>query len=200
MTPRTKEQYARIREDRRKEILDAAMELFALKGYSQTTIQDIANKASISKGLLYNYFSSKDAIIEELFHQGLNLFYQYLDADNDGILSTEEMQYFLEKQIENLKKNPLFWKLFFMILIRPSSEKLLEKLRFEAYHSKMWMLVYSYMERHFTDKPDAHCWYFYAMMDGVFMHYAFSPDQYPIDEVLQIIIDQYCKPTIPQKQ
>ena len=56
---------------KRTEILSAAVPLFAEKGYDNTTIEDIAEKAEIGKGTLYNYFSSKEdiywGILEEIF-------------------------------------------------------------------------------------------------------------------------------------
>lgn len=48
---------------RRKQIIDAAMELFDQNGYSNTKISDITKKAGISKGLAYHYFQSKEDII-----------------------------------------------------------------------------------------------------------------------------------------
>jgi AcrR family transcriptional regulator len=44
-------------------IIVAAMELFKAQGYEQTTMDDIANKAEISRGTLFNYFPSKDALL-----------------------------------------------------------------------------------------------------------------------------------------
>lgn len=44
---------------RKKQILDAALQLFTKKGYENTSIQDIADAADISKGLVYKYFVSK---------------------------------------------------------------------------------------------------------------------------------------------
>lgn len=56
-------------DERRKEIVAAARELFALNGFVKTTISDIANRIGIAKGLFYYYFKTKDdvmnAVIEE---------------------------------------------------------------------------------------------------------------------------------------
>jgi AcrR family transcriptional regulator len=105
MSPRTKEQYAKIRENRKEEILHAALELFAKQGVSHVTMQEIAVTAGISKGLIYSYFKSKDELLNELIKSFINHLYNYFDTDGDGILTTEEMAYFIEKQVENLKQN-----------------------------------------------------------------------------------------------
>lgn len=62
----SKEKQQKLQEARTKQILDAAIELFDVKGYAETTIQDISEKAGISKGLTYRYFSSKKNILYSL--------------------------------------------------------------------------------------------------------------------------------------
>ena len=47
---------------RRRQIFDAALSLFARRGLFQTTVEDIADEAGISKGLTYWYYQSKDAL------------------------------------------------------------------------------------------------------------------------------------------
>jgi len=59
-------------DERRNEILDAAQALFYSKGYDQTSIQDIINAVGIAKGTSYHYFSSKDALLNELVERMLH--------------------------------------------------------------------------------------------------------------------------------
>jgi AcrR family transcriptional regulator len=59
MSPRTQAQFTEMRETRRLQIMEAALELFATDGYGHCTISRLAAHAGISKGLMYNYFSSK---------------------------------------------------------------------------------------------------------------------------------------------
>lgn len=54
---------------RRKEILDAAEELFGTKGYEQTTTNDIMHKVGIAKGTLYYHFTSKEEILDALLER-----------------------------------------------------------------------------------------------------------------------------------
>jgi AcrR family transcriptional regulator len=53
----------RRKEQRHDEIMEAALEEFAIKGYAETRLDDVASRAGISKGLVYVYFKTK----EELF-------------------------------------------------------------------------------------------------------------------------------------
>ncbi|SHN43700.1 TetR/AcrR family transcriptional regulator [Cryptosporangium aurantiacum] len=51
---------------RRSELLAIAAELFATKGYTQTTVRDIGDAAGILSGSLYHHFDSKEAMLDEI--------------------------------------------------------------------------------------------------------------------------------------
>src|SRR5690348_7206531 len=53
------------------EILDAALACFAEKGFAGTRMDDIAARAGISKGTIYLYFDSKDAVFKALARQSI---------------------------------------------------------------------------------------------------------------------------------
>jgi AcrR family transcriptional regulator len=52
--------------DRREHILDAAMRVFAQKGFTRATNKDIAREAGITPGLIYHYFESKEAVLKAI--------------------------------------------------------------------------------------------------------------------------------------
>ncbi len=52
-----------IHKERRKQIVDNAYYLFYTKGYKNTSIQDIASQAGISKGLIYRHFKNKEELL-----------------------------------------------------------------------------------------------------------------------------------------
>src|SRR5947209_7814185 len=56
-------------EERRRDILDAAMRLFARRGFSETTVQDIAAEAGMATGTVYLYFTSKEDVLQGLHHR-----------------------------------------------------------------------------------------------------------------------------------
>lgn len=53
-------------EKRKKELLETAYELFTVKGYENTSVDEIIDKAGIAKGTYYYYFSSKEQMLEEV--------------------------------------------------------------------------------------------------------------------------------------
>ncbi len=118
MSPRTARQFREIREEKRALIMETALEHFAEKGFSETTINHIAKRAGISKGLMYNYFESKEALLTEIIDKSVNEVYQYFDIDRDGYLSEEEFEFFIRKVSIMLKEKRSFWKLLFQLLMQ----------------------------------------------------------------------------------
>jgi AcrR family transcriptional regulator len=55
--------------DRRGELLEAAVRVFARKGFHASRVGDIANEAGVAHGLLYHYFRSKDEVLETIFRE-----------------------------------------------------------------------------------------------------------------------------------
>ena len=48
--------------DRRRQILDAAVQVFAQQGFHACRVSDIAREAGVAHGLIYHYFDSKDEV------------------------------------------------------------------------------------------------------------------------------------------
>lgn len=63
--------FRRRAEKRPDELLDAALALFVSKGYSHTSVAEIARAAGVSKGAVYLYFPSKQAILEGLVRRAV---------------------------------------------------------------------------------------------------------------------------------
>ncbi len=61
----------RRKEARPAEVLDAALDTFREKGFAATRMEDIASRAGVSKGTIYLYFPSKEAVFEALVRTNL---------------------------------------------------------------------------------------------------------------------------------
>src|SRR5213592_2250839 len=64
-------------EDKRRLILNAAVRVFARKGFSAARVGDIAEEAGVAHGLLYHYFRSKAEVLETIFRET----WQLLDSE-----------------------------------------------------------------------------------------------------------------------
>lgn len=69
--------------ERRQQILNAAAEVFAEKGFYRTRVGDIAQRAGVAHGLIYHYFSSKDELLQSIFEDNWALFLKVLEDLRD---------------------------------------------------------------------------------------------------------------------
>jgi AcrR family transcriptional regulator len=67
MSPRTKTQIARLRTERREQILQAANYVFSRQGFHAANVSDIAAQAGVSQGTVYHYFNSKEDLFMAVF-------------------------------------------------------------------------------------------------------------------------------------
>ena len=118
MSPRTSKQFQEIREEKRTLIMDTALEHFAREGYHATTITHIAKHAGISKGLMYNYFESKEALLKAIIERSVKEVLNYFDTDRDGYLSEQEFEFFVRRIGVLLREKRVFWSLLFQILMQ----------------------------------------------------------------------------------
>lgn len=78
------------KEQRKEQIMQGALELFASKGFYNTTIPDIANALKMSVGNMYNYFKSKDILAKEIIGFISKYLGHKLQEINEMNISTEE--------------------------------------------------------------------------------------------------------------
>ncbi len=103
-----------VSEERKSQILDAAMETFTEKGFHKTRMSDIAESSGLSKGSLYWYFDSKDAIILKLIDRVFEFEIKDLTALLIDDRSAEERLYIYTERggqdiIKMLKWMPLVY-------------------------------------------------------------------------------------------
>ena len=72
--------------DKRRQLLDAAVRVFARKGFHASRVGDIAEEAGVAHGLLYHYFKSKDEVLQAVFHENWSL----LVARIESVEETDE--------------------------------------------------------------------------------------------------------------
>ena len=72
---------------RREELLRIAADLFATKGFRNTTVRDIADAAGILSGSLYHHFDSKESMVDELLNTFQTELWKQYDAITDSDLS-----------------------------------------------------------------------------------------------------------------
>lgn len=112
------------------DILNAAREIFLEKGFKETTMRDIANKANINMAMLHYYFRSKENLFQLVFDEALLLIYERLiqNLADDTIDIFGKIRMFICEYITLFDNNPLIAPFITSELIR-NPEKLGEKIK-----------------------------------------------------------------------
>jgi AcrR family transcriptional regulator len=106
---RNPEQNERTRDERREQILEVALRLFATRGLGSTKISDIARGAGISQGLLYHYFESKEAMYVELIREAFQRMNQAArELAGTTLTSREKIETAIERLLADVEENERF--------------------------------------------------------------------------------------------
>lgn len=90
-------------------IIHSALTLFTAQGFTQTTVQEIAEVSKISKGSFYTYFSSKDELLMALFKYYLDRYTNRItEIDHESLSGREKMIKQLAIPFENLEEQKKF--------------------------------------------------------------------------------------------
>ena len=189
MAPRTKAQFAQIRHNRKEAIAAAAMQLFANYGFESTSISQIAKAAGVSKGLLYNYFKSKDSLVKEIVLEGFHQIMESLDFKFDRELDRGTFIKLIDKNFEHLKNNADLWKLYTAVLTQPRVMELVKDELF-AVVDPFIESVSLYFAKKGVKNPQAYDYFIGALLDGIGLDYLFAPENYPLEEIKEIIIEK----------
>lgn len=188
--PRTPQQFEGIREEKKALIMRAAMELFATNGFHATTISSIAKEAGISKGLLYNYFESKEELIKAIIYSGLENLDKLIDPNKDGVLTGDEMEFLLNRFFELLKDDMSFWKLYFTLFVQEPVIRLVQDRLTEALTNYIKLLTAYFESRGFED-PYTEAVLFGAMLDGIGMNYVANSELFPVEKIKKRLLKKY---------
>ena len=81
-------------EEKRRQILDAAVRVFARKGFHTCRVADIAEEAGVAHGLLYHYFTSKDEVLEAVFRENWSVLVERVEAvEASGESAREQLRH-----------------------------------------------------------------------------------------------------------
>ena len=188
--PRTQEQFHLMQEESRSEIVQAALELFAEHGFARTSIAMIAKKASVSQGLMYNYYASKDALLQEIFERG------WRDVQASFVVITPKKRTkpslydFIENTCRLTLKHQEFWRLIHSLRGQTATmERIGESII--DFERMILQQLETFCTASESPDPSAEARLLFALIDGICTHLVRQPETYPLDDVLRILKPQY---------
>ncbi|MBF0430072.1 MAG: TetR/AcrR family transcriptional regulator [Fibrobacteria bacterium] len=192
MNPRTEKQLKKVREKSRRSIMDAAIELFAVNGYHTTSIDKIAKKAKISKGLIYNYFKSKDDLLEAVIFDKAGEFSVGLVEMEKIKDPGKKLQKLIELYFDDSIKEAAYMRFYWSMILHPKMpKKINEKLLnfMEGYIAQMEVML----KNNNIPNPKIEAYLLASSMDASSMMYSYAGERYPMEAIKQQLINKYCK-------
>ena len=188
MSPRSKESSKQKKAQSRSAILSAALELFAKKGFSATTTDEIAIKAKVSKGLIFSHFPTKQDLLLSIIDDKIYQLLPKLNETNDARPPKEQFLSFIDSWMELLKKEPLVIQLSLRLNLDDGWRKILQrkgKQYLELYLKRMRKLLVQLGSK----EPDLDCDLLAVFFDGVEANYIAAPELFPINAMKEHLLE-----------
>lgn len=172
-------------------MLEAALKVFSEYGYNGATISMIAEEANVSKGLLYTYFTSKDMLLDELIKFGLEKASALMESGAIPLPADKvSFETGLRATMQLFKEGDSFWRLYCMLILQKNMTEKFEKVVGDFL--KQYLSVYTtYFEKKGSHNPLAEAMLFGAVLDGLMFDIMVAPSHYPLDEVLNMVIEKF---------
>jgi AcrR family transcriptional regulator len=187
--PKTPNEFKKIRQEKTKLIKQTALELFADNGYHNTSISQIAKKAKISKGLIYNYFDNKEHLLIEIVKNFIQRTNQYFDNNKKNITEKEFLTY-TEKIFNEIKQNPKEWKLLAALYFQKDAGKILMKIE-GSIPTKTYQILTDFFASKNCKNPTEEMMFYSSLMEGAAIQFIFMPEIFDIDTLKNKIIKFY---------
>jgi len=185
--PRTPEQNELLRQEKRKLILETALSLFADEGYAHVSINEIAKKAGIAKGLLYSYFESKEDLLREVIKYGMERSFGAFDMSQPW--TKERIISFIDYGIEVARLETDFMKIYTRLGLQPGILDVMTQDKHMQYSQNFATALFQALGENAVEEM----MYLTSLTKGFALMYLFSPDnsQFPFDALKQRIVKEY---------
>ena len=190
MSPRTKEQNEEIRQQKELSILETALILFAEDGFTFTSMQSIAKEAGVSKGNLYNYFVSKEELLEGVLKYGFKQFDELFEGEGIELKTEEQFEIALRGNFAMIKENESFWKLYYNMVAQPKVQELFRKI-FAPFLEEYLKIFENYYKSKGDENPNVTALLLGSAMDGVSLAYIMMGETYPLEDVISQLIKKF---------
>jgi AcrR family transcriptional regulator len=122
--------------DKRRMILDAAIRVFAQRGFHHCRVSDVADEAGVAYGLVYHYFGSKEEILNQLFSERWQLMLDAIaEIDRQDVPARDKLYMVASFIIDSYHHEPDLMKVIIVEVTRAANtfgREHLDKIR-EAY-------------------------------------------------------------------
>ena len=191
MSPKTKKQNEVIRQQSIEALKQAALTLFAHKGYGNTSISAIAKEANVSKGLMYNYFDSKQALLLAIVEDVSNFVEELIpNMSAESIPPEEQLRNLINGTFLWVTSNVEYYKLIASLIFQEAALEVMSdfiKLKAKT-HIQIGEQLFQKIG---YDNPRIMAFELGALLDGIFMAHLSLKEFYPLEEMRLFMLKKY---------
>lgn len=177
----------------KKNILQAALKVFATNGYHGSSVADIAKEANVSKALFYHYFESKNELLMIFAKQRLEEWTPLIENLETIVDPKERIVFLIEFVLSELEARPDWLRFLTMLYLSTEGVKAIQK-AMETYKASFERL-FALERKLFTDlgftDPDDEATYLRSTLQGISLEYLLMGTNYPLKTMKTKIIKRY---------
>ncbi|MGF3076543.1 TetR/AcrR family transcriptional regulator [Facklamia sp. P12955] len=115
-------------EERKNEIKEAARKVFVSKGFANTTMEDIINETTMSKGGFYHYYKSTIDILHDLMVDGIHYRNEVIKSNLSEFKQGYEIEFIAKQLVEKILDDNLYMEIYVQFLIEKKRSKKLNSI------------------------------------------------------------------------
>jgi len=193
--------------DKRRQILDAAIRVFARQGFHSCRVSDIADEAGVAYGLVYHYFKSKDQVLNELFVERWSLLLAAIEEVDAGAQPPrEKLDAVAGFIIDSYRHEPELMKVIIVEVTRAANsfgKTHLPEIR-RAYQGIEKIVADGQSQGVFRDDVDAQiaAMWFYGAIEQLLSGWVFElipASDASFDELREMVVTTLCDGLEPRK-
>ncbi|MEA2322309.1 MAG: TetR/AcrR family transcriptional regulator, fatty acid metabolism regulator protein [Solirubrobacteraceae bacterium] len=186
--------------DKRRMILDAAVRVFARRGFNGCRVSDIADEAGVAYGLVYHYFRSKDEVLDTLFLERWNVLLDVIrELDGRDIAPRDKLYAISSFIVDSYRHDPELMKVIIVEVTRAANSfgrTHLDKIR-EAYDLIAAIVERAQDEGAFKDAvtPRFAAMAFYGAIEQVLTGWIFderAPGEQEYEQAKVFVVETIC--------
>ena len=187
------------KEEKRTKIIQAAIHVFAQKGFNRTKAIDIAKAAGVGKGTLYEYFRSLNEIFAAAFHDFLkqmdSAIHDQLDKESDPLKQIELFVKITFNEFLNAGELAKVMMDFWAEGIRTRSDEILNTINldemYNTYRTLLSGIIKSGIKQNVFRNvdPKLTASMMIGVLDGLYLQYIMNPNVFDFNKMSQTLID-----------
>ncbi len=187
MSPRTSQQLEKLRQERKSQIIEAALEVMASEGYAHTTMNQVAKASGISKGLIYNYFESKENLVEGILLYSLGELKRILGDIPETGLTVQKYIDLIDKTFAMYRDKQVFWRMYIAVMLQEEPKRIVLRMLKgqEEQYFRPWVDYYT--QKGHPD-PVGMTLFAHAVFDGIMLNHLNQPELFPLESLRPLVI------------